>query len=267
MVVESKDEMGIRIIFVDNYTFEATHIFNANAFGDALKEDVGACITRMVIFRHSVREVCAQVSKDFEIFEEILDKNIEDLANGAMKKPDITFVCYYDNTHYITAICSSLIYLKSFLDMYSKLIVKSIYPDQTVLFSKARVDEENKQIAGGKLIKWLRKSAPAQYMELSEVILEHSKDWINLAIRYRDTLIHYGDLRELHWMRVPLRPENPPFSANEIEPPKMPHGDDVRGYVQELSKKLHKFLEETIPLIPNVNMELVNFREFPLDTS
>ena len=46
----------------------------------------------------------------------------------------------------------------------------------------------------------------------------------------------------------------------------MPHGDDVREYVQDLSKKVHKFLEETIPLIPNVNMELVDFREFPLDT-
>ena len=67
-------------------------------------------------------------------------------------------------------------------------------------------------------------------------------------------------------MRVPLRPENPPFSAKEIEPPKMPHGDDVREYVQDLSKKVHKFLEETIPLIPNVNMELVDFREFPLNT-
>lgn len=266
-MVESKEEIETKIIFVDNNTYEAQHIFNANAFGAAFREDVSTCITRMAIFRYSVREARTQISKDFYIFEEKLKNQSEDLANFAIKQPDLTIVCYHDNTHYITAICSSLIYLKSFLDVYSKIIVKSINPGSTVMFSKARVDEEDKPIAGGKLINWLRKSASAQYMELSEVILKHSKDWINLAVRYRDTLIHYGDLRRLHRMRVPLRPENPPFLAKEIEPPKMPNGDDVREYVQELSNKVHKFLEETIPLIPNVNMELVNFREFPLDTS
>ncbi len=66
MVVETKDEIETKIICVDNYTYEATHIFNANAFSDDLKGDVGACITRMVIFGHSVRDACAQVSKDFE---------------------------------------------------------------------------------------------------------------------------------------------------------------------------------------------------------
>jgi len=267
-MVESKDEIETKIIFVDKYTYEALHIFNVDAFGTALSENVSACITRMVIFRHSVRDVCALVSKDFDIFEEVLENNVEALANAAIKRPDFNYVCYHDNTHYITAICSSLIYLKSFLDMYSILIVKSINPGhKPVLFSKARIDEKEKVIAGGKLIKWLRNSAPAQYMEISKVILEHSKDWINLVVRYRDTLVHYGDLRELRRMRVTLRPENPPFLAKEIEPPKMPNGDDVREYVQYLSKKVHKFLEETIPLIPNVNMELVDFPEFPLDTS
>ena len=266
-MVESKDESETKIIFVDNNTYEAQHIFNANAFGVDLSENVNACITRMVIFRHSVRDVCALVSKDFDIFEEVLENNVEALANAAIKRPDFNYVCYHDNTHYITAICSSLIYLKSFLDVYSNLIVKSIDPNQSIMFSKARVDGEDKNVAGGKLINWLRKSAPAQYMELSEVILKHSKDWINLVVRDRDTIIHYGDLRELPPMRVPLRPENPPFSAKEIEPPKMPNGDDVREYVQYLSKKFHEFLEETIPLIPDVNIELLNFREFPLDTS
>ncbi len=212
-MVEIKDKSETKIIFVDNNTYDAQHIFNADAFGADLSENVNACITRMVIFRHSARDVCAQISKDFEIFEENLGKQVDDLANYAIKRPDLTIVCYHDNTHCITAIYSSLIYLKSFLDVYSILIVRSIIPGKKVFFSKGNVDEGFKNIAGGKLINWLRKSAPAQYKELSDVILEHSNDWINLAVKYRDTLVHYGDLQELHRMRVPLRPENPPFSA------------------------------------------------------
>lgn len=256
-----------RIIFVDNYTYEVTHLFNGNAFPETLKEEIDACVTRMVIFRRNARDVCAQVSRDFATFQEQLNDQIQMLQETAINKPEQRFTCYHDNTHYISAICSALIYLKSFLDVYSALIVKSINPSQKLLFSKAVVDGETKQIAGGKLINWLRRCAPAQHTNLSNIILTHSKDWIHQAVTYRDTLIHYGELPELRRMRVPLRPESPPFRPEEIEAPKMPHGDDVQIYVRDLAERLHGFLQETVPSIPNVKLELVDFREFPLDTN
>ena len=45
-----------------DFTYKATHIFNANAFPDSLKGEIGACVTRMRVFQHSVREVCVQIS-------------------------------------------------------------------------------------------------------------------------------------------------------------------------------------------------------------
>lgn len=269
MVVESKAETEVQIVFVDTYTHEVTHIFNANAFAKGVEKEVGACVTRLTIFRHSVREVCAQVSNDFRVFKTNLDEQVEALEDSAIKRPDLKLVCYHDNTLYLSAICSSLIYLKSFLDMYSILICKSIIPTQSaVLFSKKLVDGEEKKIAGGTLINWLNKSTPdPKHAALSEVILRHSKDWINLAVSYRDKLTHYGDLPKLHRMRLPLRPEKPPFSVQEIEPPKMPDDVDVRAYVLDLSNRVHEFLEQTIPLIPGINMKLVDFRRFPIDSN
>jgi len=261
-VAEFQDEIETQIIFVDNYTYEATHIFNANAFAETLKGEVGACVTRMVIFRHSVREVCKTVSGDLDIFSRKLRENVDSLRDSAVNRSDLNLVCCHDNTHYITAIFSSLIFLKSFLDIYSALIAKSIKPNQRIVFRKGNVDGE--KIAGGKFINFLRNTAQAEYIDLSNIILRHSQSWIHLAVRYRDELVHNGDLPGLQRMRISLRPEDPPYSDKDIEPPKMPNGVEVIEYVLGLSKNIHRFVEETIPLIPNIDMGLVDFREFPL---
>lgn len=262
-MAEKNENIETGIIFVDEYTYQSQHIFNANAFADTLNNEVTACVTRMVLFRHSVREVCKQVSGDIDRFSDVLRKNFISLKDSAIRNPDWNLVCYYDSTLYLSAIFSTLIYLKSFLDLYSVLISKSIIPSQRVLFSRSNVDGEI--IAGGKLIKWLRESAPSGYTELSDIILGHSNCWIHLAVLYRNKLVHYGDLPKLQRMRVPLRPEDPPYSDLDIEPPKMPNGVAVVEYVLYLSRNIHKLLEETIPLIPNIDMGLVDFREFPLD--
>ena len=78
--------------------------------------------------------------------------------------------------------------------------------------------------------------------------------------------IKVGGVHRTHTMRIPLRPEDPPYSDKDIEPPKMPNGIEVIEYVLGLSKNIHRFLEETIPLIPNIDMGLVDFREFPLSS-
>ena len=206
MLVKHTNEDETKIIFIDDFTYKATHIFNANAFPDSLKGEIGACVTRMRIFQHSVREVCVQISKDYEVFHNILDENIDDLTESAISRPDLSLVCLNDNVNHISSMCSSLIFLKSFLDIYSKVIVHSIKSGQSMQFDKSVVNAGEEKISGGKLIKWLRNSAPTQYQELSDIIFRNSVDWISLAIKYRVVLVHKGDLPELYGMRVPLRP-------------------------------------------------------------
>lgn len=255
------------VIFVDDDAYEAMHIFNANAFADGLKKEVNACVTRVTIFRHNARSVRTQVSNDLKNFEEKLNSQIGELTQSAINNPELSIVCHYDNTKYIADICSTLVFLKSFLDVYSRLVVKSLDPNVSVMFNKGKVDEDGESIAGGKLINWLRNSVSPSQDELSDIILKHSKGWINTAVRYRDTVVHYGDISELRRTRVPLLPESPVFSAENIEPPTMPHGEHVSDYVRDLASKLHEFLEETVPLVANVNLELIDFQKFPLDDS
>lgn len=253
--------MTTSIIFVDAYSYEAMYIFNANAFVDILKSEVTACTTRLTVFRRNVREVRRLVSEDFDILEKRI-LNDEELRNLAIAKPENSLVCYQDNTHYVSAIFGTLIFLKSFLDIYSMLISKSIIPGQRVSFNEGKID--GVKIKGGRLINWLRESAPAEHRPLSDIIQQHSQDWIGLAVEYRDKLVHTGDLPELQRMCVPLQPRNPPFVREDMQPPKMPHDENVTDYVFSLAANVHKFLGETIPLLPNVDLGMIDFREFPL---
>ncbi len=259
---EGKENLITSIIFVDDYSYEAGHIFNGNAFAEYLQPQAAVCGTRFTIFRHNVRKVCETVNADFEIFEKQLLGQIEDLTASALKRTDLNLVCFHDNTHYLSSVFSSLFFLKSFLDVYATLIAASIKPSQSLLFSSGRVDGE--KVSGGKLINWLRGSTPEKYNDLSDVIFRHSQDWIHRAVQYRDTLVHYGDIAELHRMKVPLKPTTPPFTRDDILAPTMPHGEDVSGYAISLAKNLNRFLSDTIPMLPNVDRKLIDLKEFPI---
>ncbi len=261
------DKKSASIILVNEHTYEALHIFNSNAFPEHLADNIRDCATRMVMFRHSARDVISQVSKDIDEFKLALESNRQFLLQGTARNPELDLVCYFDNARYMTSICSTFVYLRSLLGMYSNLIKQSIEPGRNLDFRAKKIFPENKKLAGGELVEWLRKRKDGDYCDLAKTIVEHSEEWIDSAVNYRNTLVHTGDIPQLHRPRLKLRPEKSDFTYDEIEPPFMPTGEDVRVYVYELATNVHRFVEDTIVHIPNVDMELVDMKVFPLNSN
>ncbi len=261
-----KDE--VKIVFCSKRTEEAYYIFNRNAFPEKLGDYVDECATKFSMFRHCVQQTFAQIEADFGRFENRLDKQNQngELDNLLIKNDHVKIVCCYDSDNYITFFVSSLVYLKAFFDVYANLIKQSIDPGYRIRFDSGKIKADGGKISGGKFINWLSEISKCQHIELSNLFLLHSRDWIDCAVGYRNKLAHYGDIFELHRMRVVLQARRKPlYCMSEVEPPTMPDGQDVRLYVQSLADRLQDFLARSMPLIPEVKLNLVDFRRFPLD--
>ena len=59
-------------------------------------------------------------------------------------------------------------------------------------------------------------------------------------------------------MRMPLYNEPPHFRENEIVEPRMPNGDSVVQYFQNIHESLLDFIRRSIVLLPNVDANGIN---------
>ncbi len=140
----------------------------------------------------------------------------------------LDYVVVYDGLEYLSYFYSLLHSTKSFLDIFSRLLVKMIIPSADITFSKALV--EGKSLSGGKLCNWLEKSAPASCsytIELRKLIIEHSTSWITKMVNYRDMLTHREDISDIVNMHIKLEMSFPPFPIEKINVPLI--GDQLLG--------------------------------------
>jgi hypothetical protein len=146
--------------------------------------------------------------------------------------------------------------------VYSTLILRTIQPSlRKKLFNAGRVG--GKKISGGKVINWLKGSAPKTFKnssKLQKVIENHSNNWITEAVHHRNTLSHFGDIKEMEHMHIILNP--PSYRYPGILPPLMPDGQLVVDYCSYLLDELKVFIEESLILLPGLKKEHISFNKF-----
>ena len=165
------------------------------------------------------------------------------------------FVAYYRGITYLASLHGVLYSLKSFLDVMSTLWVSIIVGrKQTLLFNKGIVNGE--KIAGGRLINWLQQSAPSNFQnaeQLALIIESNSRRWITQAVKYRDALVHHGEITGLKHLRIILQKGRKQYGHEDILMPEMPDGTLVTDYCKMLIKNMHSFLSDGLAVL-NVNI-------------
>lgn len=269
-----KDHMGKTafIEFTSKEKYATFGIFNKNAYPPQLSSIVEACSSRTAMFLFHITTINREISAVKRMF---LNKSTEVFtkpwANGFIKAKvnlDVDFIVIYDGIEYLSAFNSTLHSLKSLLDIYANLIAKLILPSASLKFSKSKYKDQ--VISGGSIVKWLKTSVPSSFQNgaaLSGIIIHHSIDWITEAVKYRDRLSHYGDIKGMQHMQVLLKRQYPPFNPSDIMPPMMPDGRLVTDYCLEMVNKLNTFMKDSLKLLPNINLKLLDFAGFVMPLS
>ena len=239
-------------------SWEASHVFNSNAFPEHVADLVILCMDSLSIFTFSIRQVEPYIERDRRGFMGALGTN--KAFDGFTPDPKKPVVIVYHNALFLVALHLVLYSMKSFLDVYAQLVSRLIVPNATVFgFNAANVD--GRRIKGGRLINWLTESAPNTYTNasaLASAIKDNVSSWIEEAINWRDKLIHHGEIPNLHPMRVFPQCELHNVKTNAILLPQMPNGINVITYCEETRKNLYQFIRETFILLPDIDFNLVN---------
>ncbi|MGR8951540.1 MAG: hypothetical protein ACU83V_03905 [Gammaproteobacteria bacterium] len=249
-----------KIIFVSRFMMTATAIFNGNAFPETANKSSLACANRLAIFLYNIDEIKYALRSSYDDFTSQLILHSNDLIGAANSRADLRFVVYSDGLEYLTSFHSALYSLKSFLDVYARLICLLINPHtDATTFGAKKID--GKQISGGKFLKWIDGNSPSTYENkeiLMNVIICHSSKWITEAVNYRDTLAHYRDIENMVDLRLPLENVKNSIDINSVQLPIFINGEGLDTYLERILTNLGLFLDDTISLLPNVDMKLVS---------
>jgi len=248
----------IPIWIVGQENFQASHVFNSNAFPEHVKGLVVPCMESLSIFSFSVNQVGPSLERDKGEFLRELRRN--KAFDGYIPDPNNPIVFVYKNTRFLVALYLVLSSVKSFLDVYAQLVSKLIDPKAKIFgFNEANVD--GKKIKGGRLVNWLIESAPNTYTNasaLASAIKDNATSWIEECINWRVKIVHDGEIPNLRSMMVPPQSEPRKVEINNIILPQMPNGEDVITYCEETRKNLYQFIRETFELLPDIESSLVD---------
>ena len=200
-----------------------------------------ACGNRYALVCYHVKQLKFQLAQDIEDFLSWINREI---APALPKKESKTFIVYYHGVGYLSALYGILISLKSLLDILAVLIYKSLPVN-------AKFDGWGDK--GKRVINALTNNVSHQYKPkadyLKRAIECRWEGWIGEAVRYRDEIVHRGDISELGHLKAILTGEKRQYSKDDILRPKMPNGSYVDEYCKNLKSVLEKFLQLIIPTL------------------
>jgi hypothetical protein len=246
----------VQIIFVGPYSWRAASIFDGNAYPPNVRSVVDACASRYALLLLHTASMRHALQRDISDFRSMIEAQRADMERALKKRPDITSVAVYEGLVHLAELHSSLNILKSFLDLYAKLVGKLINPSNNWGFGKANV--EGQEVSGGRLINALRSIRQQPLADLADLTLEHSRNWITKAVQYRDQLSHRSDLDHMRRMQLPLHYQAPHIDFNELVQPAMPNGQGLCEYLDGLVNNLSVYICESILVLPNVDSTLIS---------
>lgn len=237
--------------------WQAFHVFNGNAFPQHVRQVVDGCAWRFALLLLHASRMSEALQRDLTDLEAFIERQRSNLEATVKNRPDINPVLVYDGLTHVAEMHNCLNALKSFLDLYAKLIGKVSTPPFEGSFGKANIN--GRKMSGGRLVNALRNQAhdPASHA-LAEVTLRHSEAWITEAVTYRDQLSHRSNLDHMELMHLPLSPHEPHIDSTRLVRPTMPNGKDLEVYFRDLVRNLATYVTQSVVLFPNVDQRLVS---------
>jgi len=257
----------MRIIKVaSNNHIEGYALFNQNAFNTELKKLISSCALRAGIMRHHVLTIQPYIESDRAELVQLIKDHWDNDFKLVLEKDTEDQWIELSSLSYLSAIDGVLMSLKSLLDVYANVISKSFIPSQNLKFNRGNIEGGDK-LAGGKLIKWLQGSIPVKDEKtaniLADIITKHSREWITDVVEFRDKIVHDGEIRGLIAAGTSLKIfAEHGFNPQLIRGPYILDNQDIYEYCINILKNTNTFLEETISILPNVNLKLINFKKY-----
>lgn len=258
----------VPIIITSKDAWAAHALFNPNAYSPNLKGLVLSCAVRAGILRHHVQEVAAYVEADrAELVHQITSMWDEQFKPVLEADGSADASVHLSSLGYLSALDGVLVSLKSLLDVYATVISSSFVASQNLKFNRGKVDDTGRELSGGRLIKWLRRSVPTEHAKsasvIADIIIQHSGGWLTDAIELRDKIVHGGEIRALKPVATTLRLfSKSGFNSQALSGPYMHDGRDVPTYCGNILTNASAFLEETIKHLPGIEMKLINLGEY-----
>ena len=240
----------IPIYLVGPENWEASHVFNSNAFPDHVKNFVFPCMDCLSMLIFSVNQVEPNIKRDRNQFPDKLRTN--NAFDGFTPDPNNPCVAVYHNARFLVALHLALYSARSFLDVYSKLIGELIFPNSNL---KGFSFKSKNSVA------WALKNRHHSYTNAAKLISavrKHSSSWMRDLIKWRNDLIHDGQLPKPCVMCIPLIRRLSEVAEDDIILPQMPNGVDVVTYCRETRNNLSQFIRETLVLLPDIDFDLVS---------
>jgi hypothetical protein len=233
--------------------------FNPNFYPEQVEQLLHAAEDRWTLMLTCGVSVGQQIQTDTTMFAEELVRHI---AVAPRNIPmDLSFLAILQSGTWLALLHGFLVSLKSLLDLTGSVWAMIAEPDTSSRgFHKGKVADL--VLAGGKLVNWFRSACPKEFPARSgaaDTIERHSREWITEAVKYRDTLMHYGDIAGLTPMSVRLElgeesgasPSGrfrQTYSRDEVLCPAMPDGTRVDEYCRLITAKADRFLMEMVRL-------------------
>ena len=259
------DTDTMSISYIDSYIVgkeivDAQTIFNPNAFLGVVRPDVIACSEHLAVFYYSKRIILNEVNSGINNF--YLEIKGNKAFSGFKPSKSKNLRVYYQDITYLAGLHSLLLSVKSFLDVYTKVMIKSVDPKSSTSGFKKGTFNGNK-ISGGNFLKWLKNSVSASTLDKDKLIRyieQQSHGWITEIVDWRDVIAHKGLLRGLDYMSIELNCPISKVKKSDINLPKMPNGTDIVSFCNKLDNNLKDFIHNTLILLPNINMKLISFK-------
>ncbi len=240
----------IPILFVGPENWQASHVFNPNAFPGHAKVFVSPCMDCLSMLIYSVNQVEPNIKRDRNQFPDKVRTN--KAFDGFTPDPNKPCVAVYHNAKFLIALHLVLYSARSFLDVYSKLIAELVFPNSG--FKGFSFRSKNSVV-------WALKNRHHSYTnaaKLISIVRKHSSSWMRDLIEWRNNLIHDGQLPKPCIMCIPLTRRLSEVTEDDIILPQMPNGVDVVTYCSETRNNLSQFIRETLVLLPDIDFDLVS---------
>lgn len=244
----------ISIVVVDPHFWNASALFNPNAFPERAKAEAALCGDRLAILAHSVDVLKREPGLD----RARLLTQVRNNPAWAGFKPDAAKPAQlsFHDLSFMTGLYSALIMLKSLLDLYARLVRTLLVPKADVFGFSSGEYKGRKNLAGGKFLRWLDHSTPTSFSNRDEfvaIFLQHLDEWLDQAVHYRDRIVHDGFLPGVSEVTAPLNKTLDALAEGDVRLPTMPDGTEVTTYCDSLVSRTEDLIFETLSFLPDID--------------
>jgi hypothetical protein len=236
----------LTITLASEHNWTASEVLSPNFFANNDVHDfVNSCADQLALLHYASELVAEEVAADPKVLIGSLSMNDYD---SVMHVPHTVV---FRNMAFYAGLMSALVALKNGLDVYAKIMSVMICPEKKPLDGFNRTNVDGKDLRGGFVLKWLAKQSPAdRYKPLYEVIEAHIKEWIDEAVGYRDTAVHFGRIPGTKGSTLVMSKPIAELTDRDVVPPKLPNGQPVDRYCAHIHERFKVFLADSSVHLP-----------------